>query len=70
MVSDKSSNKFLPEGGMHLKVICSICEKNAEYNSTLGIYYCPEHGYETKLEEQSEYLDELVTNLEQLKIFV
>lgn len=69
-MSDKSSNKFLPDGGMQLKVICSICEKNAEYNSTIGIYYCPEHGYETKLAEPSEYLDELVTNLEQLKIFV
>lgn len=70
MVSDKSSNKFLPEGGMHLKVICSVCEKNAEYNSTIGIYYCPEHGYETKLTEQEAYLDELVSNLEELKVMI
>ncbi len=55
---------------MHLKVICSVCEKNAEFNSTIGIYYCPKHGYETKLEEPNEYIEELVSNLEQLEILV
>jgi ribosomal protein L37AE/L43A len=55
---------------MHLKVICRVCEKNAVYNTTLGIYYCPQHGYETKLEGQNEYMDELVANLEQLEILV
>ncbi|MEE9150311.1 MAG: hypothetical protein V3U20_00565 [Thermoplasmata archaeon] len=53
-----------------MKVICEVCEKNAEFNTTLGIYYCPMHGYETKLEEINDYMNELVTNLEKLKIIV
>jgi hypothetical protein len=55
---------------MHLKVICTVCEKHAKYNTTLGIYYCPSHGYETKLEDMEEHMGELVQNLEQMKIFV
>lgn len=55
---------------MHLKVVCTVCERNAEYNTTLGVYYCPMHGYETKLEKLSEYMNELVENLEQLKLIV
>lgn len=68
MVSDKTSNKIL--GGMHLKVICSVCEKTAKFNTTLGIYYCPNHGYETKLNDHSEHMGELVENLEQMKVVV
>jgi hypothetical protein len=55
---------------MHLKVICSVCEKNAKFNTTLGIYYCPSHGYETKLNDLSEHMGEMVENLEQMKVFV
>ena len=55
---------------MHLRVICTVCEKNAKYNNTLGVYYCPKHGYETKLEDMTEYLGDLVENLEQMKVFV
>ncbi len=53
-----------------MKVICGVCAKNAEFNTTLGIYYCPKHGYETKLGEINDYMNELVTNLEKLKIIV
>jgi hypothetical protein len=52
--------------GMHLKVVCRVCEKHAQYNSNLGIYYCPQHGYETKLEEQTEFMMEMVENLERM----
>ncbi|UCE39724.1 MAG: hypothetical protein JSW00_00965 [Thermoplasmata archaeon] len=52
-----------------MKVICSVCEKYAKYNTTLGIYYCPTHGYETKLENPNEYINEMVENLEHIKIF-
>lgn len=55
---------------MHLKVICRVCEKNAKYNSTLGIYFCPKHGYETKLTDPNEYIGDLVSNLEQIRILV
>lgn len=55
---------------MHVKVICTVCEKNAEFNTTLGVYYCPAHGFETKLEEPSEYMNEMISNLEQIKVFV
>jgi hypothetical protein len=55
---------------MHLRVICRVCEKTAKFNTTLGVYYCPQHGYETKLEDLSEYLEEMVSNLEQIKILV
>lgn len=49
-----------------MKVICRVCEKNAKYNANLGIYFCPVHGYETKLEELNEYMTELVENLERM----
>jgi hypothetical protein len=67
-MSDKTSNKLT--GGMHLKVICTVCEKNAKFNTTLGIYYCPSHGYETKLNDLGEHMGELVENLEQMKVLV
>ena len=69
-MSDISSYKVTSEGVMHLNVICRVCEKNAVFNPTLGVYYCPIHGYETKLEGQNEYMDELVANLEKLEIIV
>ncbi|UCE74787.1 MAG: hypothetical protein JSV56_03545 [Methanomassiliicoccales archaeon] len=53
-----------------MNVKCSVCEKNAQYNTTLGVYYCPEHGYETRLENTNEYMSELVENLEQMKILI
>lgn len=53
-----------------MKVICRVCEKNAQFNNTLGIYYCPMHGYETKLENATEYINDLVSTLEQLEILV
>ena len=53
-----------------MNVICRVCDRNAKFNPTLGIYYCPLHGYETKLEEMSDYMGELVANLEQLDVFV
>ncbi len=65
-MSDNSSNKNDVSRGMHLKVICRVCEKNAKYNANLGIYFCPVHGYETKLEELNEYMTELVENLERM----
>jgi len=55
---------------MHLNVICTVCEKNAQYNRTLGVYFCPHHGYETKLREAETYLNELVSTLEELKVMI
>jgi hypothetical protein len=55
---------------MHLKVICRVCEKHARFNNTLGIYYCPSHGYETKLEDANEYINDLVATLEELEVLV
>ena len=53
---------------MHLKVVCRVCEKNAKFNATLGVYFCPIHGYDTKLEDVNEYMSELIANLEQMEI--
>jgi hypothetical protein len=55
---------------MHLKVICRVCEKNASFNTTLGIYFCPKHGYETRLVEKNRLMSELVSNLEQIKMHI
>jgi hypothetical protein len=55
---------------MHLRVICTECEKKAIFNTTLGIYYCPQHGYETKLQDPNEFMGDMISNLEQIKVFV
>ncbi len=55
---------------MHLNVICRVCEKNAIYNTTLGVYYCPSHGYETRLEDMNEHMDELISSLEHMQVSI
>ncbi|EDY35260.1 hypothetical protein ABOONEI_2797 [Aciduliprofundum boonei T469] len=37
-------------------MICVVCGKKAKYNEKLNIYYCPEHGLTTWLDESSEKL--------------
>lgn len=53
-----------------MKVICRVCQKKTIYNSTLGVYYCPNHGYETKFEDVHDYMEEMVTNLEQMRVLI
>ncbi len=35
-------------------MICVICGKEAKYNEKLNIYYCPEHGLTTWINDNSE----------------
>ncbi len=30
-----------------MKMVCTVCGKEAEYNEKLNVYYCREHGFTT-----------------------
>ncbi len=38
-------------------MICVVCGRKAKYNEKLNIYYCPEHGLTTWIDESSEKLE-------------
>ena len=39
-----------------INMICVVCGRKAKYNEKLNIYYCPEHGLTTWIEEYKEEL--------------
>ena len=30
-----------------MKMVCTVCGRDAEYNEKLNVYYCREHGFST-----------------------
>ncbi len=36
----------------NMKMVCTVCGKEADYNEKLNVYYCREHGFTTWLMEE------------------
>ena len=37
-----------------MRMICTVCGRDAEYNEKLNVYYCKEHGFTTWLASSDE----------------
>lgn len=53
--------------GVHkMMIVCRNCEERAKYNDMLGIYYCPTHGFDTTLWDESAHMQRITQNVEKM----